>query len=165
MKSIKHFKQKLQLKTLKVYSIARDTTLKNLKYPFIILQNSDVATGPGEHFTLWYGKNSRAPLIFFDSYGRSYSEYGFTTPIQARRVQENSGTFQHDSSKKCGLFCLFVAYYLLLGYKYEQILQKFCKVDLRHNDKMLLKFYNKFCHLIQTSGSKRNFCFSNKIML
>ena len=83
--------------------------------------NFDKSGGPGTHWVAWYknGKNK----IYFDS-------YGVQPPIEVinylgKPIRYNTDQVQPVGQVFCGHLCLYVLKELSMGYKFQNILNKF----------------------------------------
>ena len=123
----------------------------------ILITNTDVKTGDGIHWVLFYiGKNKE--LNYFDPLGECSIEYGNFKKFIAKynKLTSNQGfPVQHDSSSKfsntCAMHCLFVAHLFCDHSGRFQSLRDVMKVykvphsedDISENECMVLYYLNK----------------------
>ena len=98
-----------------------DTLPKKLSKKECGIVNFDKSGGPGTHWVAWYknGKNK----IYFDS-------YGVQPPIEVinylgKPIRYNTDQVQPVGQVFCGHLCLYVLKELSMGYKFQNILNKF----------------------------------------
>ena len=83
--------------------------------------NFDKSDGPGTHWVAWY-KNGKTK-IYFDS-------YGVQPPIEVIRylgkpICYNTNQVQPVEKVFCGHLCLYVLKELVMGLKFQKVLNKF----------------------------------------
>ena len=98
-----------------------DTFPKKLSKKECEIVNFDKSGGPGTHWVAWY-KNSKNK-IYFDS-------YGVQPPIEVinylgNPIRYNTDQVQPVGQVFCGHLCLYVLKELSMGYKFQNILNKF----------------------------------------
>ncbi len=116
---------------------------KNRDYAYII--NSATSTSPGEHWFLVFIKKKGTGVVWFDSLGNLPSFYGHKlVKWLGPGFEFNKGSIQAANSSYCGLFVIFVLYYLSRNVPLRQILTRF-STNLRENDRIVASFaWEKF---------------------
>jgi len=118
---------------------------KKLLYytPRAYIVNSASSASLGEHWLLIYVKPYEKRVIFFDSFGKTpvyYSKrlakwvksWGYTVSL-------NPNVFQASRSHYCGLFVLFLLYFLSRHVPFNVIMKKFSSNPTR-NDALVSRF-------------------------
>ncbi|GFS72859.1 uncharacterized protein NPIL_3791 [Nephila pilipes] len=149
--------------------------------------NTDVSTGRGEHWLLFYYEDGK--LEFFDSFGRSPEDFNdyISNYVKRFTYETNPIKLQSDESEVCGHYCICYCLLRCLGHSKENILQillniegdrdeyvyqsyKICKEILKklqsiQNDKMKKcctgLFFNRIVPIINTLRSLPNNSESN----
>ena len=123
----------------------RDLLPKRLrKRPAIVIINTDVSTGLGEHWVVVYIGLSSAE--YFDSYGLNIQTRDVLSFIQrhCNTYVYNDRVIQHIYSQKCGLYCLYYALKKARGVSMMNILKPFKILKPEYNEITLLKLLNRF---------------------
>ncbi len=67
---------------------------------------------PGEHWTaLYFPANHGEQPEFFDSFGKTYKDYGFDELAGLNIRAANGGQIQSSNSVYCGFYCLYYLFY------------------------------------------------------
>ena len=66
-----------KVRWLGIYARDQIPSLKNEKRPFALVVNSDVASGPGEHWLALYAPRDSLKIEMFDSFGLPPNIYSF----------------------------------------------------------------------------------------
>ena len=103
--------------------VSRDQLKIPRKRPSFLISNTDVSSGPGKHWVVFYFPKKGKPE-FFDSLGRPPSFYGFKARI---RFRTNKKQLQASGSRVCGHYALFYALQRSRGIPMETILNSFGK--------------------------------------
>ena len=107
--------------------------------------NTDVSTGPGEHWVTvsWF---KRQAADFFDSLAKTPTEYSqnFTNFLinNGPQYKISSMRIQGPDSVKCGEFCVFYAYHRCKGYTLNDIVTMFSNTRFVMNDLKVETFVN-----------------------
>ena len=124
------------------YDTLDNFSLKKNKICALII-NTDPSTLPGEHWLLVYFNPHIKTIIWFDSYGHSPNYYGKEIKKWLWSfgliVKISSQKIQSEKSEYCGLFCLYVLYFLSRNVPLYKILSNF-SVNLNYNDKIVQYF-------------------------
>ena len=111
--------------------------------PLAMIVNSANASSIGEHWMLIFIYPSRKQLIFWDSLGHSPSFYGGELEKWVNVAGYNVITSQRPVQSKhsiyCGLFVMFVLYFLSRGVSLSVIMKKFAS-NTNKNDWLVSKF-------------------------
>lgn len=113
--------------------------------PALYILNTDVNSGPGEHWCVAYYRDG--VLEFFDSFGFHPTFYQFDQLLSSRKFSDytfNPHMLQHFSSKFCGHHCLFFAYHRCRGLAFEEVLNLYDLNNPTKNDRMVLDFTLQF---------------------
>ena len=106
-------------------------------FPSCLIANTDKASGKGEHWVaFWF--DSPYSCEFFDSYGLSPFDYGFSFSC----TSFNSRTLQSLTSSVCGQFCIYYLYSRSRGLSLSHIINSFFS-NLGWNDYQVAHFVNK----------------------
>jgi len=99
--------------------------------------NSDPAASLGQHWLLAYVNRDGRGITWFDSFGESPSHYQINNlpPV----IEMNTKSLQGPLSKYCGLFVIYVYYYLTRGIALGKIIRTFFKDSLL-NDRLVVNF-------------------------
>ena len=138
-------KSDFKLKQIFVGIYPRDLLPKTIrKRPAIIIINTDVSSGPGQHWVVVYLGLSSAE--YFDSYGLNVQSLDILTFIHnhSSKYVYNDRVIQHIFSLKCGLYCLYYALKKARGANMVSILKPFKITNPRYNEKVLIKLLNNF---------------------
>jgi len=110
------------------------------KYPTLFVLNTDVTTGPGEHWCLIL-LLSKKHNEFFDPYGNSPTLYNFDKSIfdSVDDVIYNDTCVQ-GLAPTCGHHCIFFGIHRAIGYPMEHIVKKLYSQNLCKNDNMVFNF-------------------------
>lgn len=117
--------------------------LHELKTDRAFIVNSDESDSVGEHWLLVYFVARNKTVIWFDPLGHDPSYYG--SPIvywlssSRFKLVSNIKSVQSTQSYYCGLFVLFVYYYLAHGLEFSTIMNKF-STYLMKNDSLVQQF-------------------------
>ena len=103
--------------------VSRDQLKIPRKRPSFLISNTDVSSGPGKHWVVFYFPK-KGKQEFFDSLGKPLSFYGFKSK---KRLRTNKKQFQASGSKVCGHYALFYALQRSRGIPMETVLNSFGK--------------------------------------
>ncbi|MCP4393479.1 MAG: hypothetical protein GY804_04325 [Alphaproteobacteria bacterium] len=122
---------------------------KTFRDTSLILNASD-SSSLGSHWLLVFIQPSKKKLTWFDSFGKHAKHYGSSIDEWIKsfgtfKVEANySRQVQANNSIYCGLFVLYVLYFLSRGRTLTQILKTFSK-HLKNNDRIVSRFaWKKF---------------------
>ena len=130
-----------------VFSV--DELPNSVKYPSALVVNTDVRTGPGEHWVAFYFTDS-CDGEFFDSFGQAPDKYNV---LLKRFVTNNSDSWTYTTkqvqemlSTTCGQHCLF---YLLHRCRRVSALEIMHKYSNRpsSNDNLVTAFLRKYYNI------------------
>lgn len=78
-------------------------------YPCALVINTDVSSGPGQHWVACYVSSPTSVVEFFDSYGKLPAYYpNLRVTTMSRRVRRlSTASFQSSRSLVCGHYCVF----------------------------------------------------------
>ena len=115
------------------------------KLEAVILNPKIDSDKAGGHWIL-FARHRRA-LIYFDPLGRPpshYSSSAYWKRLEASgRLVSNIGCqYQAEDSARCGLYVLYVLFFLSKGYKFSRIMNKFSLSHRSKNEDLVLRFYN-----------------------
>jgi hypothetical protein len=110
-------------------------------YPVYIIINTSKSHVYDGHWVLLYLKNTKE-TIFFDSYGRTPANVNnghiLHEYLSKYTLTCNYYVLQSVSSNVCGMYCLYVAFYLCRGMSFRKMFSKFY-TDVDCNDTLLVK--------------------------
>lgn len=122
-----------------IYPVDRLPTIT--VYPSFIIINTSKSHVYNGHWILLYMKNNEE-VIFFDSYGRPPDNVNngciLTKYLSKYNVEYNHFLLQSRSSNVCGLYCIYVAFYLSRGVSFNKMFSQFY-TDVDCNDTLLVK--------------------------
>ena len=131
-------------------------------YPSGFIANTDDHSRPGHHWIAFF--QPRPGLIeCFDSYGHTPDHYGpwFTQWLQRQSkttIVWNSKQVQSDTSRTCGLYCLYFLRERLMGFSMDTIVRRFSSFDARENDRWIHGMFERvYPHCI------KNECVYNQV--
>lgn len=105
--------------------------------PNLCIVNSEKDNDIGSHWLLFLV--SKDKHVFFDSYAYPLDHYNFKLP--KTNWETTPFRVQHLGSNICGLYCIFVAFWLSLNKNLTPIILKhFSHDDLKQNDKYIIQF-------------------------
>ena len=110
--------------------------------PYVYIQNTDFSFQKGKHWILWACLSPKQ-IIFFDSFAECPLYYNLIMPNgpRTRIWKSNAVQVQPNSSKLCGVYCLWIAFMLLKGNSFEDAINSFSHTLLNKNDKKMRRFY------------------------
>lgn len=125
---------------------AVDTLPNNiLEKPCFLICNSDMSYQVGSHWLLIMLQEGDMYPIWFDSLGKTPSEYNLTFEEflfnHGAKYIRNSFKYQSPTSDKCGQFCLYIADLLCRDISFPMSLNIFNKSDLSKNDNIVNYFF------------------------
>ncbi len=132
-----------------IYSRDNVPLLSKISHDMAFIVNASDSGSAGTHWLLGYIKPSSKHFIWFDSFGKKPSFYGkkfasWLKPLKGYKIEINVKVVQASNSHYCGLFVLYVMYFLSRGVGMYRIMQKFSK-HLLGNDRIVSRFaWNKF---------------------
>ena len=91
-----------KVRWLGIYARDQICSLKNEKRPFVLVVNTDVAAGPGEHWLALYAPRDSLKIEIFDSFGLPPNIYSFNPSL----INFSSRSIQSFGSKVCGHYAL-----------------------------------------------------------
>jgi len=96
------------------------------------------------HFVLIVKRGSGA-VVFFDSLGQIPSAIDkritkFITRLEPSVLEVNRKKVQANDTCTCGIWVLYVAYYLMEGVPFVNIIDQFSETNLRKNDVFIFKW-------------------------
>jgi len=120
-----------------------------IKHDAAFVINSAQSHEKEGHWLLVYFNAQSKTTVWFDSLGNLPSYYGKNLFLWLHapgfKVDYSTKPVQAINSRLCGLFVLFVLYYLSRGLTLERILSYFNSRDLGKNDKLVSLFaWKKF---------------------
>jgi hypothetical protein len=125
-----------------VYS--RDNLPLKVIKPSTLIFNSDISSGPGEHWiALNYTKNGNCE--FFDSLGLGPHFYGIENYLKntSKKCKINKNAIQSLNSTYCGFYSILFILIRSRNYSYKTFLNSFEK-NTNKNDIYLKKMMKKF---------------------
>lgn len=122
--------------------MARDTKLSRIRsFPTLIILNTDKEKGPGEHWCLIviFSPNDAE---FFDSFGKSPKNYGFSKELlrHVRTIKYNEFPIQSPLNGTCGHHCIFWIYHRARGISSSKIMKIFDTDNKSRNDSLVYNF-------------------------
>ena len=108
------------------------------KAPCAYILNTDPCTEPGTHWVAFYYPTSNS-LEFFDSFGRSPSDYGFSIP-NTLRVTHNTLSFQPLDSYLCGHYCIMYLHQRAYDISLSSIVNHLSGRSPRNSDHVVFDF-------------------------
>ena len=100
--------------------------LMSAKKPKLVIANTDFSWEKGSHWILFYiNSNDNDKVICFDSTGNDVYDYNifvknFIT-THGNKYEILKHNIQPENTSLCGYYCLYVAYFLCVGYKLSEI--------------------------------------------
>ena len=135
---------------------AADTLPSNLSnLPKFLIVNSDVHSGPGQHWLALYIPE-KGPSEFFDSLGLSPKHYlksfeQFLINYGPKYIYSNKRLQNYDSNT-CGLFVLYYVILRCKGYNMQDIVNHFSS-NLAQNDILALNSVHTFMRNVYWNGT------------
>ncbi len=130
-------------------------TLPNRKRENVLyVLNTDVYTGPGEHWCVVYFKDDVCE--FFDPFGLPPEKYGLERVINTKSAGKrfyNSVCVQDLASDTCGPHCLFFSYHRCRGYLLPDILNLYKGSKAITTDEVAEKFVLRFGQSFSVASS------------
>ena len=121
---------------------SRDNLPSKVIIPSTLIFNSDISSGPGEHWlALNYTKNGNCE--FFDSLGLGPHFYGIDKYLKdtSKICKINKNAIQSLNSSYCGFYSIFFVLVRSRNYSYKTFLNSFGK-NTKKNDIYLQKMLN-----------------------
>ena len=116
----------------------RNTHRGQLRFPFVLITNTDPIRRRGQHWTAWF-VHSETRAEFFDPYGFSASRYRHIQWPAKNIIAETCSRLQSERSTLCGAYCIHYCFCRALGITYKQFLDLFTDRVLR-NDNLIKNF-------------------------
>ena len=116
---------------------------KHLEKNTYLIYNNQLDTQYGDHWLLVFYKENET--IFWDSFGWSETFYEFYNIVERSGVPcvRYVRPIQSEYSSVCGQHCIFVAYHLAKGFKFNAITEKIYSGNTTYNDKLVFDFVKK----------------------
>lgn len=114
--------------------------------PALYFLNTDVESGPGEHWCAVFF-DCKKGQEFFDPFGMPPNMYGFDSLLSKRSTSVasyNRMCVQDSTSKTCGHHCLFYAFHRCRGFLLKDILKYYSEQNLKGNDDLAVNFVVQF---------------------
>lgn len=112
----------------------------------IFIVNTDVHTGPGDHWVLFY-LPPHSPGEFFDSTGQDLTVYhpqmNHFMYLNKREYVYNEKRLQSRMASTCGHYCLYYAIHRCRGVSQDSIINSFTD-DSRSNDAIVTQFVKDY---------------------
>jgi len=126
-------------------------TVQIIKYPLVLVVNTDPSTRAGSHWTSIFIKNKWSPIEFYDSYGLGIKSYAknfedFVNRL-GRPVQKNVVQLQSCDSEVCGHYAVYFLYMRINNYAPKLLYCKFSK-NYKQNDMIVFNFIKSKCYLL-----------------
>jgi len=121
-----------------VYVVGAEVVVTPLKFPCIIVKNTEKSRERGKHWICFYVL-SEDTYQYFDSYGNELALYKDVKPPAGSLVKENCQVLQSSYTYLCGEYCLWFAFSRAVGITFEKFLSKFSS-DVNHNDCLVRRF-------------------------
>jgi len=148
-----------------VYVVAADDIVKPLKYPCIIVKNTDLRQDSGKHWICFYVLSSTT-YEYFDSYANVLSTYQNIIPPNGTIVRENCSVLQSSSSYLCGEYCIWFALSRVVGIAYDKFLAKFSG-NVNTNDCIVRRFASSIPgihpHKIYSTPRRQQTCLCRRL--
>jgi len=117
----------------------------SLVLPKTLIFNID--SGRGEKIGHWVSllMTKRGEALFFDSMGRQLHDVNIIKYLlpHYKYIFFNSTKIQHNSSIKCGLFCIAFTKIVRTKSDYKKFIKLFSKTNLRKNDCIVERLISK----------------------
>ena len=119
------------------------------KKPCLIVMNTDLSSGPGEHWIAIY-VTKQGICEFFDSAGNNPIFYGIEHFLisYGPRFTFNTKRLQDYNSETCGHFVLYYAFKRCQGLSLENIVRDFNDLPLKRNDELVKRFVFDYFYLM-----------------
>ena len=136
----------LAVPTLKKYFagvLPRGYYPKHLEKNTFLIYNNQLDSQYGDHWLLVFYHEFET--VFMDSFGWSESFYEYYNIVERNGVPcvRNVRQIQNEFSSVCGHHCIFVAYHLAKGFKFNAITEKLYSRNTTYNDKLVFDFVEK----------------------
>ena len=112
-----------KVRWLGTYTRDQIPSLKNIKRPFALLVNTDVAAGPGEHWLALYAPRDSLKIEMFDSFGLPPNIYSFYPSL----IHFSSRSIQSFGSQVCGHYALLFNYFSSRNYSFNNTINNLDK--------------------------------------
>ena len=109
--------------------------------------NTDPCTEPGTHWVAFYHANS-SNLEFFDSFGKSPSDYPFSIP-NTLTVKFNSRPIQQVDSYFCGHYCIMFLYQRTHGLSLPSIVNHLSNLTSKKCEQLVYSFVSNLEHRLK----------------
>ena len=110
-------------------------------YPYAIIVNTDVSSGPGEHWVSFYFESKNEMPEYFDSYGLPPLKLSFQKFLK-KKFLFSSKLIQDIFSYVCGEYAIYFIIQKVLGQDMQKIISSFTN-DTKWNDTQVSSFvYN-----------------------
>lgn len=135
-------------------------------FPNAIIQNTNCRknqTSVGHWVCMFSNKRNNVVYnMFYDSFGKDYRKYDITLPVKCHTV--NFIQHQPDDSNLCALYCLFFITSSAVDKNFDKTLHRLFNTKiLKHNDKLMLEFYNILYYCTNTKTFLHNFVLLKKL--
>lgn len=127
-----------------------DIFMKISKFPALIILNTGISDGPGEHWCILYC-TKKNKCEFFDSYGQPPHVYNFTHFLaynNINKIMYNPQRLQGHSSMTCGHYCIYYALHRNMGFPMSVIIKNFDPTDFRKNDNRVFNYVGQFGNIM-----------------
>ena len=122
-----------------------DTIRKNIPVNHFLICNTDLSSGPGQHWFVLF-RYSVSELECFDSLAVGADRQTFLRSVKFRGIRElhyNQSPVQLPTSTTCGHFCLFFIFERLhnLDFEFSEFLNELFTENLDQNELIVSEFY------------------------
>lgn len=121
-------------------------------YPACIIANTDPSTRRGKHWVCLFIASSRL-AYFFCPFGRRPNGHILRYLRRFETIVRNKCEFQPKNSITCGLYAIFVAYWLCANFTYEDILNELC--ESKNPDNTVMEFLSSLIASCKRKDLKR----------
>lgn len=137
-----------------------------------IVVNTATSEDAGVHWILLFKPRNGEKMIFFDSFGKSPSDYGnclreatiyFSTHTSfSGKYARSTKVLQSDEAAVCGIYCIFAAYQLCRNKTINTIENMFSNNRIE-NDRKICKWFKKYFHGKIINCRKGQHCICSKL--
>jgi hypothetical protein len=124
------------------YFLYPDTTISISQKPALVIINTDLSSGPGEHWCVAFLNNNICD--YFDPLGfpPQHDQYDFVPKLLpfCDFIIHNKVAVQTETSSVCGHHCLYFLFLKSRGYSLCEIITNFFSSNNNKNDEAVQKF-------------------------
>ena len=116
---------------------------QNLEKNTFLIHNNQLESQPGDHWILVFYREFEN--IFFASFGFSAAFYECYNIVERNGIPcvRNVRQIQKEFTPFCGVHCIYVAYHLGKGFKFNTITEKLYSRNTTYNNNLVIDFLKK----------------------